>query len=56
MVSAVLDSGASSAVFGTQCFTEYTEEKSKNTYQDCSKPFRFGDGKQLIASKMVNNW
>ena len=48
--SAVLDSGASSTVCGTQWFTEYTDslsaqDKSKVTYEDYSKPFRFGDGK-----------
>ena len=48
--SAVLDSGASSTVCGTQWFNEYTDslsaqDKSKVTFEDYSKPFRFGDGK-----------
>ena len=45
---------ASSSVCGTHRFSEYTEslsaqDKSKVTYEDCSKPFRFGDGMQFIA-------
>ena len=47
-----LDSGASSIVCGTHWFNEYTESLSA---QDCSKPFRFGDGKPFVASKVANS-
>ena len=47
--SAVLDSSASSTVCGVKWFNEYVEglpaqDKSKVTYENCNKPFRFGDG------------
>ena len=56
--STVLDSGASSTVCGAQWFHEHTEgrsaqDKSKVTYEDFSKPFRFGDGKKFLASKVA---
>ena len=54
--SAVLDAGATSTVCGRKWFDVYLEslnadDRAKVTYEDCNKPFRFGDGKQFIASK-----
>ena len=56
--AAALDSGASSTVYGAQWFNKYTESlfaqgKSEVTYKYCSKPVRFGDGKQFVASKVA---
>ena len=54
--SAVLDSGATSTVCGRKWFDVYlgslnADDRAKVTHEDCNKPFRFGDGKQFIASK-----
>ena len=56
--SAVLESRASSTACEKQWFNEYIEslsaqDKSKVTYEDCNKPFRFENGKQFIASKVA---
>ena len=54
--SAVLDSGATSTVYGQVWFDEYfkilpSEQQSKITFITSSKQFRFGDGRQLTSVK-----
>ena len=54
--STVLDFGATSTVYGKVWFDEYlnslpSEQQSKITSSTSSKPFRFGDGRQLLSVK-----
>ena len=57
--SAVLDPGATSTVYSQVWFDEYfkslpLEQQSKITYITSSKPFRFGDGRQLTSVKAAS--
>ena len=56
--AAVLDCGATSTVCGQTWFNEFESslnaiDKSRITYAESSKPFRFGDGKIVSSSKMA---